>query len=798
IGYNNEQGSVAVSDNKATLLAAKNIEIGKFCNYGDTIYIDSVLREEINGIAVDTLSDCEIACISARTLQPEEYKEDAPYTDGVNGGEVTDYLWPLSTQEAFYTDSELRKASGSWWLRSPGSSWENVAYVEDNGKLQYEGLSVIDASNGHLKPFEKGVRPAFYLDLSSVLFTSAAVGGKDPGTAGHGTLNAVPAYADNAWKLTIHDTTRDSEFTASAKTGAVLSQGVGYTSWTVPVVYSGAKTGNNEYVSAILVDSEGTALYYGHIADANGSADSGDSGVNVMLPPNLPKGTYTLKVFNEQCNGDMKTDPSSAMHDIELSVTNAAAAPTFTPAAGTYDTEQNVTIACETDNAVIYYTTDGTTPSRESTKYTGPIPVSATTTIKAMAVKEGKDDSAVSTALYTIKTVSCISKYPLARTGLVFSDQERELITVGETAEGTFYYALTDSGQGRPEFDGESSQADKKWRTSVPKAKDVGTYYVWYMVKGDGNHNDFVENDPIEVKINKAGIAPTLSLAGWTCGSAANTPVLTGNTGNAKVTYTYAVKGSDEYSATVPTAAGDYTVKAEIAPTASYEGASVTANFTISKAETSGGTNADSKPNDTTTQDSPKEKGSTITATGSGATYKVISDQGQEPTVEYAGTDSKEKNVEILETVQDGKVTYKVNGISANAFKGNKTVESVKIPASVTKIGSKAFYGCKNLKTVSIGKNVTEIGDSAFANCSKLTKITMPAKGKKFGKNLFKGCKKLKTIIIKAKKLTEKSIAKGAFKGLGKGVTIKVPKGKRKAYEKLFRKKGLSKKVKVK
>ena len=63
---------------------------------------------------------------------------------------------------------------------------------------------------------------------------------------------------------------------------------------------------------------------------------------------------------------------------------------------------------------------------------------------------------------------------------------------------------------------------------------------------------------------------------------------------------------------------------------------------------------------------------------------------------------------------------------------------------------------------------------------------------------LFKVCKKLKTITIKSKKLTAKNIKKGAFKGLGKGVTIKVPKGKKKAYTTLFRKKGLSKNVKIK
>ena len=84
--------------------------------------------------------------------------------------------------------------------------------------------------------------------------------------------------------------------------------------------------------------------------------------------------------------------------------------------------------------------------------------------------------------------------------------------------------------------------------------------------------------------ITKADIDPAVSLEGWTYGEDANEPSVTGNAGEGAVTYEYKAKDADDsaYSETVPSAAGEYTVRATIAETDNYAGATATADFTIS------------------------------------------------------------------------------------------------------------------------------------------------------------------------------------------------------------------------
>ncbi len=93
-------------------------------------------------------------------------------------------------------------------------------------------------------------------------------------------------------------------------------------------------------------------------------------------------------------------------HEASAQPTQVVATPTFNPAQGEYTEAQNVTITCATEDAVIHFTVDGTDPTADSPVYAEAIAVGETTTIKAIAMKEGMTNSEIASATYTINIPS--------------------------------------------------------------------------------------------------------------------------------------------------------------------------------------------------------------------------------------------------------------------------------------------------------------------------------------------------------------------------------------------------------
>ena len=291
--------SAAAAAGNMTLLAANNMGLSKFG--ASNAYADSALKEAIDALA-DKLTAKETDAVEKRTLASGNYDEEN--TDGVAGPAVSNAVfWPLSSKEANAVNNDLRVvdpehpgwASSYWWLRSPDEDY-STAFVAGRGEVRYYG--------GYSTSKEFGVRPAFDLNLDSVLFASAAVGGKP-----NGGLTPISEYGGNEWKLTLLDSSRNFAVTEKAVSGASDD--------TVTLHYTGATTGINEYISAIIADSSGTR-YYGRVAQPTAASGT----VEIKIPSDLAPGSYTLKVFSEQYNGDYNTDYASNFTDIALTVEN--------------------------------------------------------------------------------------------------------------------------------------------------------------------------------------------------------------------------------------------------------------------------------------------------------------------------------------------------------------------------------------------------------------------------------------------------------------------------------------------
>lgn len=85
---------------------------------------------------------------------------------------------------------------------------------------------------------------------------------------------------------------------------------------------------------------------------------------------------------------------------------DVTAAPTASPAGGTYTSNQSVSLSTATSGATIFYTTDGSTPTSSSAMYSSALSISGATTLKAIAVKSGMTDSSVMTEAYNVKVTT--------------------------------------------------------------------------------------------------------------------------------------------------------------------------------------------------------------------------------------------------------------------------------------------------------------------------------------------------------------------------------------------------------
>ena len=210
-----------------------------------------------------------------------------------------------------------------------------------------------------------------------------------------GTIPLPPGnYANVAVLGTAVDGAQTNQiFTINYSDGTSTSYTQSLSDWTLgPQGYSGEST--------VL-----TMPY--HIGSGGATVTANTYLYGYMFAPNSAKTVVSLTTPNNSNVVILAVDVSPVPVTTQ---TPPAAAPTFGTASGNYSTPQSVSLADGTPGATIYYTVNGTVPTTNSTPYTGPITVSATETINALAVAPNYAVSAVATATYTFPAIQ--TSYP--------------------------------------------------------------------------------------------------------------------------------------------------------------------------------------------------------------------------------------------------------------------------------------------------------------------------------------------------------------------------------------------------
>jgi hypothetical protein len=220
------------------------------------------------------------------------------------------------------------------------------------------------------------------VNWSGVTYSPAPAG---PGSAAANTTIPLPAGKDAVLSLLaagVNGAQLDQAFVVTYTDGSAQTFTQSLSDWYAPANYAGESVAATMAyrVKSTGITQAGPVYLYAYTFALNGT--------KTVQSLTLPNNSNVVVVALDVSASGQTVSP--------------AAAPGFSPAPGSYTGTQSVHLSDSTPGAAIYYTTNGTTPTSGSTLYGGPIAVSATTTIKAIAVASGYTPSAVATATYSI------------------------------------------------------------------------------------------------------------------------------------------------------------------------------------------------------------------------------------------------------------------------------------------------------------------------------------------------------------------------------------------------------------
>gem|GEM_PF-6919663 len=469
-------------------------------------------------------------------------------------GYYNDTDWS-NTREKDFFDETASKRVGWWWLRSKGN--EQIDHYDSVGTVygtEVRALSVVDEW--------VGVSPALYLDTAPILYSSLVKGSE--GQAGSEYKLTVKDKGlsvsyNNAKKeddrISVSYTYEDSSESANpTQISVVVTDGT----WTGSGWSNGANLLQYDKLAVETLGSSGTGTF---TLNSNASGTWGED-YHVYILAEDVNGTYETDYASEPVELELKPSVQASAEDVEvtydgkphgisvniagdtegvtvkygssaddctkelseLAITKVSDSPReiFYKASkpGCLSTSGSATVKINkvplTVKAKGKTITYGEAPANEGVEYSGFVnseneSVLGGTLLYDYNYSQGgnagsytitpkgltSDNYAISfeTGTLTVEKANPVVKAPTAKENLTYKGQAQELVNAGAATGGTMHYAVTTENTAPTD--------ESLYTTTIPKATNAGTYYVWYKVVGDENHNDTAPQ-PLIVSISKA------------------------------------------------------------------------------------------------------------------------------------------------------------------------------------------------------------------------------------------------------------------------------------------------------
>ena len=254
--------------------------------------------------------------------------------------------------------------------------------------------------------------------------------------------------------------------------------------------FDGKYDGEAHSISVDVGESD-AVIYYG---TEELTAENYETAGSTTNPAYTDAGEYT--VYYYIATGNYDPQPVSGSKVVKIDKADPTVTPPTVKELTANGEEQALVNAGSTENGKIFYALGekGTAPAEDAYSETIPTGKDAGTYYvwyKVLGDKNHNDTEPTSVEAEIKKADSTVKEAPTAK-ALTANGEEQELVNAGSAENGKIVYALG--------TDKDTAPAEDAYSETVPTGKDAGTYYVWYKVLGDGNHND-TEPASVEVKI---------------------------------------------------------------------------------------------------------------------------------------------------------------------------------------------------------------------------------------------------------------------------------------------------------